>query len=61
MPALEDPIFRRSVVYICETQPRTALWGLLLISLLENLQIEGILEKLKVRRNRAFGFVLIKP
>lgn len=36
--------------------------GIIVNKPLENLQIEGILEKLKVRRNRAIRqFVLIKP
>lgn len=47
MPALRDPLFRRSVVYICEHNPDGAM-GLIINKPLENLQIEGILEKLKI-------------
>lgn len=47
MPALQDPIFRRSVVYICEHNQDGAM-GIIVNKPLENLQIEGILEKLKI-------------
>ena len=47
MPALQDPIFRRSVVYICEHNENGAM-GIIVNKPLENLQIEGILEKLKI-------------
>lgn len=47
MPALQDPIFRRSVVYICEHNQDGAM-GIIINKPLENLQIEGILEKLKI-------------
>ena len=47
MPALQDPIFRRSVVYICEHNEDGAM-GIIINKPLENLQIEGILEKLKI-------------
>ena len=47
MPALQDPIFRRSVVYICEHNPEGAM-GIIINKPLENLKIEGILEKLKI-------------
>ena len=47
MPALQDPIFRRSVVYICEYNDDGAM-GIIVNKPLENLQIDGILEKLKI-------------
>ena len=47
MPALQDPIFRRSVVYICEYNEDGAM-GIIINKPLENLQVEGILEKLKI-------------
>lgn len=40
MPALQDPIFRRSVVYICEHNQDGAM-GIIVNKPLENLQIEG--------------------
>lgn len=43
MPALRDPIFRRSVVYICEHNTNGAM-GIIVNKPLENLKIEGILE-----------------
>lgn len=47
MPTLQDPIFRRSVVYICEYNDDGAM-GIIINKALENLQVEGILEKLKI-------------
>lgn len=47
MPALQDSIFRRSVVYICEYNDEGAM-GIIINKPLENLQVEGILEKLKI-------------
>lgn len=47
MPGLQDPIFRRSVVYICEYNDDGAM-GIIINKPLENLQVEGILEKLKI-------------
>ena len=47
MPALQDPLFKRSVVYICEYNDEGAM-GIVVNKPLENLQIEGILEKLKI-------------
>lgn len=43
MPALRDPIFRRSVVYICEHNTNGAM-GIIVNKPLENLKIEGILK-----------------
>lgn len=47
MPAIQDPIFRRAVVYICEYNEDGAM-GIIINKPLENLQIEGILDKLKI-------------
>lgn len=47
MPALRDPIFRRAVVYICEYNEDGAM-GIIINKPLENLQVEGILDKLKI-------------
>jgi len=47
MPALQDPLFRRSVVYICEYNDDGAM-GLIINKPLENLKVEGVLEKLKI-------------
>lgn len=47
MPSLQDPIFRRSVVYICEYNDDGAM-RIIINKPLDNLQIEGILEKLKI-------------
>lgn len=47
MPTLQDPIFRRSVVYICEYNDDGAM-GIIINKPLENLQIDGILEKLNI-------------
>lgn len=40
MPALQDPIFRRAVVYICEYNEDGAM-GIIINKPLENLQVEG--------------------
>lgn len=48
MPALQDPLFKRSVVYICEYNEDGAM-GIIINKPLENLQISGILEKLKIK------------
>ena len=47
LPALQDPIFRRAVVYICEYNEDGAM-GIIINKPLENLQVEGILDKLKI-------------
>ncbi|MBU4683816.1 MULTISPECIES: YqgE/AlgH family protein [Cedecea] len=47
MPALQDPLFKRSVVYICEYNDEGAM-GIIINKPLENLQVEGVLEKLKI-------------
>ncbi|MGG7448416.1 YqgE/AlgH family protein [Kosakonia oryzendophytica] len=48
MPALQDPLFRRSVVYICEYNDEGAM-GLVINKPLENLKVDGVLEKLKIQ------------
>ncbi|MDF5750872.1 YqgE/AlgH family protein, partial [Klebsiella quasipneumoniae] len=47
MPALQNPLFRRSVVYIREYNDEGAM-GSIINKPLENPQVEGILEKLKI-------------
>jgi hypothetical protein len=47
MPALQDPFFKRSVVYICEHNEEGAM-GLIVNKPMENLTVEGILKKLKI-------------
>lgn len=47
MPALQDPLFKRAVVYICEYNDEGAM-GIIINKPLENLQIDGVLEKLKI-------------
>lgn len=47
MPALQDPLFKRSVIYICEYNDEGAM-GIIINKPLDNLQIDGILEKLKI-------------
>lgn len=61
MPTLQDPIFRRSVVYICEYNDDGAM-GIIINKPLDNLQIEGILEKLKITPEPRDPFIrLDKP
>lgn len=47
MPALQDPFFKRSVVYICEHNDEGAM-GLIVNKPMENLTVDGILQKLKI-------------
>ncbi|MCT4702698.1 YqgE/AlgH family protein [Enterobacteriaceae bacterium H20N1] len=47
MPALQDPLFKRAVVYICEYNEDGAM-GIIINKPLENLQVEGVLQKLKI-------------
>jgi len=47
MPSLQDPLFKRSVVYICEHNEDGAM-GLIVNKPMENLTVEGILKKLKI-------------
>ncbi len=48
MPALQDPFFRRAVVYICEYNEDGAM-GIIINKPLENLKVEGVLDKLKIK------------
>ncbi|WP_313107613.1 YqgE/AlgH family protein [Atlantibacter sp.] len=47
MPGLQDPLFRRAVVYICEYNEDGAM-GLIINKPLENLKVDGVLQKLKI-------------
>ncbi len=47
MPSLQDPFFKRSVVYVCEHNEEGAM-GLIINKPMENLTVEGILKKLKI-------------
>ena len=47
MPSLQDPLFKRSVVYLCEHNEEGAM-GLIINKPMENLTVEGILKKLKI-------------
>ncbi|PVF10969.1 YqgE/AlgH family protein, partial [Yersinia pestis] len=48
MPSLQDPQFKRSVIYICEHGEKGAM-GLVINKPLEQLTVETILEKLKIK------------
>lgn len=52
MPAMQDPIFRRSVVYICEYNDEGAM-GIIINKPLENLHVSDILHKLEIERDVA--------
>lgn len=47
MPGLYDPLFRRAVVYICEHNADGAM-GIIINRPLDGLQVEGMLDKLKI-------------
>lgn len=47
MPALLDPFFKRSVVYVCEHNQDGAM-GIIINKPMENLTVESILTKLKI-------------
>jgi putative transcriptional regulator len=47
MPALQAPLFKRAVVYICEYNEEGAM-GIIINKPLENLQVDGVLQKLKI-------------
>ncbi|WP_075182248.1 YqgE/AlgH family protein [Pantoea sp. 1.19] len=47
MPGLQDPMFKRSVIYICEHNDEGAM-GLIVNKPMENLNVAGILKKLKI-------------
>ena len=48
MPTLQDPLVRRSVVYICEYNDEGAM-GLIINKPLDNLKVDSVLEKLKIQ------------
>ncbi len=48
MPSLQDPQFKRSVIYICEHDEKGAM-GLVINKPLEQLTVETILEKLEIK------------
>ena len=47
MPSLQDPVFKRSVIYVCEHNDEGAM-GLIVNKPMENLTIEGVLNKLDI-------------
>ena len=47
MPSLQDPLFKRSVVYICEHNDEGAM-GIIVNKPMENLNVDGMLKKLKI-------------
>lgn len=47
MPTLEDPLFKRSVIYICEHTDEGAM-GIIINKPMENLTVAGVLEKLEI-------------
>jgi len=47
MPALQDPLFKQAVVYICEYNDEGAM-GIIINKPLENLKVDGVLQKLKI-------------
>ncbi|MCX0497767.1 YqgE/AlgH family protein [Erwinia billingiae] len=47
MPTLQDPLFKRSVVYICEHNDDGAM-GVIVNKPMDNLTVDGILKKLKI-------------
>ncbi|MXP56689.1 YqgE/AlgH family protein [Pantoea sp. Mhis] len=48
MPFIQDPLFKRSVVYICEHDEEEGAMGLIVNKPIGNLTIEGVLKKLKI-------------
>lgn len=54
MPGLQAPLFKRSVVYICEHNDEGAM-GLIINKLMGNLTVEEILRKLKIASAPASG------
>ncbi|MGL9774733.1 MAG: YqgE/AlgH family protein [Sodalis sp. (in: enterobacteria)] len=47
MPSLQDPLFKRSVVYICEHNSDGAM-GIVINKLVEQFTVENVLHKLKI-------------
>ena len=60
MPGLQDPLFKRSVVYICEHNEDGAM-GIIINKPMENLTVEGVLKKLKITPPSAPDIRLDKP
>ncbi|MBE5253619.1 MAG: YqgE/AlgH family protein [Enterobacterales bacterium endosymbiont of Blomia tropicalis] len=61
MPSLQDPFFKRSVVYVCEHNEEGAM-GLIVNKPMENLTVESILKKLRIDSdNRDPAIKLDKP
>ncbi|BAP58839.1 YqgE/AlgH family protein [Candidatus Tachikawaea gelatinosa] len=52
MPSLQDPFFKKSVIYICEHNNKGAM-GLVINKTLTNITIEGILNKLNIVPNNS--------
>ena len=52
MPSLQDPFFKRSVVYICEHNEEGAM-GLIVNKPMDNLTVEGILKNLRSAHQNA--------
>ncbi|MCL6405694.1 YqgE/AlgH family protein [Dickeya dadantii] len=50
MPSLQDPVFRRTVIYICEHNEDGAM-GLIINKPMEQFTVENILKKLKITPN----------
>ena len=53
MPALQDPIFRRSCSLVSASANDEGAWGIIISQLLENREVEGTPQKLKLSRSRA--------
>ncbi|MXP67721.1 YqgE/AlgH family protein [Pantoea sp. Aalb] len=51
MPSLQDPLFKRSVIYICEHNEKGAM-GLIVNKPMDNLTVEGILKKLELNPSK---------
>ncbi|MGR6438741.1 YqgE/AlgH family protein [Proteus mirabilis] len=47
MPSLSDPLFQRSVVYVCEHNENGAM-GLVINKPIEDISIESVLEQLEI-------------
>lgn len=48
MPSIQDPLFKRSVIYICEHNEKEGAMGLIVNKPMEHLTVDGILKKLKI-------------
>ncbi|EEG84338.1 hypothetical protein PROPEN_02698 [Proteus penneri ATCC 35198] len=47
MPSLSDPLFERSVVYVCEHNENGAM-GLIINKPIEDISVEGVLDQLEI-------------